>query len=134
MITFHWLPQNQNKPLHPKEVLAIKDRLTHASSWVASFLLPCDSPRVGERSFDPIVTQLPQLPVSYHQYAIGIFNTCSQGPTHRSLTDTDGGYNLRGVGLLHTHSPTFPTSYLHFPLMAPLGLHFNQVLTTKLKY
>jgi hypothetical protein len=42
------------------------------------------------------------LPGSYHQHAIGTFNTCSRGPTHRSLTDTGGGYNLRGVGLPHT--------------------------------
>jgi hypothetical protein len=33
------------------------------------------------------------LPSSYHWHAIGTFNTCSQGPTHRSLTDTGGGYN-----------------------------------------
>jgi hypothetical protein len=38
----------------------------------------------------------------YHQRAIGTFNTCSQGPPHRSLTDTGEGYNLGGVGLLHT--------------------------------
>jgi hypothetical protein len=75
--TFHWLSRSQNKPLHPEEVLATKDRLTQPSSWVASFLLPCDNPRVGERSFGPIVTQLPQLtgPISpacdrYVQYLL----------------------------------------------------------------
>jgi hypothetical protein len=31
------------------------------------------------------------------------------------------------------HSSTFPTSYLPFPVVAPPGLHFNQVLTTKQK-
>jgi hypothetical protein len=30
---------------------------------------------------------------------IGTFNTCSRGPTHRSLTDTGGGYNLGGASL-----------------------------------
>jgi hypothetical protein len=64
----------------------------------------------------------------YHRHAIGTFNTCSRGPTERSLIDTGGGYKLRGAGLPHTHSPTFPTSYPHFPLMAPPGLHFNQIL------
>jgi hypothetical protein len=59
--TFHWLPQSQNKPLHPKEVLPTKDRLDQPSSWVASFLIPCDCPRVGERSFGQMVTQLHQL-------------------------------------------------------------------------
>jgi hypothetical protein len=63
----------------------------------------------------------------YHQHAIGTFNTCSWGPTERSLTDTGGGYNLEGAGLPHTHSPTFPTSCLPFLLVAPPGLQFNQV-------
>jgi hypothetical protein len=38
----------------------------------------------------------------YHQHTIGTFKIYSQGPTHRSLTDTCGGYNLGGVGLPHT--------------------------------
>jgi hypothetical protein len=59
--TFHWLPRSRNKPLHLKEVLATQDRLVQSSSWVTSFLLPCGSPRVGERGFDPLVTQLYQL-------------------------------------------------------------------------
>jgi hypothetical protein len=37
-----------------------------------------------------------------HQYAIGTFNTCSRGPTYRSLTDTGGGYSLGGAGFPHT--------------------------------
>jgi hypothetical protein len=37
----------------------------------------------------------------YLQHVISIFNTCSRGPTHRSLIDTDGGYNLGGIGLPH---------------------------------
>jgi hypothetical protein len=40
-----------------------------------------------------------------------MFNTCSQGPTHLSLTDTDGGYNLGGVDFLHhTPHPSQPTA------------------------
>jgi hypothetical protein len=77
MTTFHWLPQSRNMPLHPEEVLTTKDRLTQPSSWVASFLLPCDRPGVGERSFGPMVTQLSQLtePISlacdwYVQYLL----------------------------------------------------------------
>jgi hypothetical protein len=37
-----------------------------------------------------------------YQHAISTFNTCSRGPTHRSLTNTGGGYNLWGTGLPHT--------------------------------
>jgi hypothetical protein len=111
--------------------LATKDRLARPSSWVTSFLLPCDSPGVGERGFSPMVTQLHQLtgPISppcdrYVQYLL-------VGPTEQSLTNTGGGYNLGGAGLPHTHSPTFPTSCLHFPLKAPPDLHFNQVPAIK---
>jgi hypothetical protein len=59
--TFHWLSRSRNMPLHPEEVLTTKDRLAQLSSWVTSFLLPCDSPGVGERGFSPMVTQLHQL-------------------------------------------------------------------------
>jgi hypothetical protein len=74
----------------------------------------------------PINSRLLGLPSPYHWQAIGTFNTCSWGPTEQSLTDTDGGYNLKYAGLPHTHSPTFPTSCLPFPLVAPPGLQFNQ--------
>jgi hypothetical protein len=70
--------------------------------------------------------QLLGLSGPYHRHAIGTFNTCSRGPTHRSLTDTDGGYNLGGVGLPYTHSLTFPTSCLHFLLVAPSGLRLSK--------
>jgi hypothetical protein len=62
----------------------------------------------------------------YHWHAIGTFNTCSWGPFERSLIDTDGGYNFEGAGSSHTHSSTFPTRCLSFPLVAPPALHFNQ--------
>jgi hypothetical protein len=74
-----------------------------------------------------INSRLLDLPGPYHRHAIGTFNTCSWGPTEWSLTDTGGGYNLEGADLPHTHSSTFPTSCLPFPLVAPPGLHFNQV-------
>jgi hypothetical protein len=120
--TFHWLLRSRNRSLPPEKVLATKDRLAQPSSWVASFLLPCDSPGVGERDFGPMVHSYSGLLDLYHQHAIGTFNTCSRGSTHRSLTDTGGGYNLGGAGLSYTHSPNFLTSCLHFPLMAPPDL------------
>jgi hypothetical protein len=39
---------------------------------------------------------------TYHQYAIGMLNTCSRGATERSLTDTGGGDNLGGVDFPRT--------------------------------
>jgi hypothetical protein len=132
--TFHWLPRNENMSLHPKKVLATKDRLAQPSSWVTSFLLPCDSPGEGKRGFSPMVTQLHQLTRPISPACDWYVHTCSRGPTKRSLTDTGGGYNLGGAGLPHTHSPTFPTSCLRFPLMAPLSLQFNKVLAIKPKF
>jgi hypothetical protein len=48
-------------PLHPREVLAIKDRLAWPSSWVISFPLPHDNLGVGERGFGQVMIQLHQL-------------------------------------------------------------------------
>jgi hypothetical protein len=41
---------------------------------------------------------------SYHQHVISTFNTYSRGPTHWSITNIDGRYNLGDVGLPH-HTP-----------------------------
>jgi hypothetical protein len=101
--------------------------------------------RAADRSAGPYPASLPSQPMkqlgqrqasinsrllgllgSYHQYAIGTFNTCSWGPTERSLTDTGGSYNLEGVGLPHTHSLTFLTRCPHFPLVAPPDLQLTK--------
>jgi hypothetical protein len=54
-----------------------------------------------------------------HQNAISTFNPCSRGPTHRSITDTGGGYNLGVVGFPHTtlrpSQPAVSTFYLRAP-------------------
>jgi hypothetical protein len=88
--------------------------------------LPQQPKSSGEKS-TPVDNRLLGLPGPHHRLAIGTFNTCSRGPTERSLIDTGGGYNLRGAGLPCTNSPTFPTSCPHFPLMAPPSLHFNHI-------
>jgi hypothetical protein len=100
---------------------------------VCTQLLSHNSQRAVGKSQAPVDNLLLVLPGPYHPHAIGTFNTCSWGATERSLIDTGGGYNLGGAGLPHTHSPTFPTSYPHFPLLAPPGLHFNQILTKRPK-
>jgi hypothetical protein len=88
--------------------------------------LPQQPKNSGEKS-TPVDNWLLGLPGPYHWHAIGTFNTCSRGPTERSLINTGRGYNLGGAGLPHTHSPTFTTSCPHFALMAPPGLHFNHI-------
>jgi hypothetical protein len=99
------------------------------AGWLIRGSVPSFSPepanKAGGVSQAPDDDQLLGLPGLYHRHAIGTFNTCSRGPTERSLTETGGGYNLECVVLSHTHSLTFPTNCLPFPLVAPSDLHFN---------
>jgi hypothetical protein len=39
-----------------------------------------------------------------------------------ALIDTGGGYHLEASNIISDHSPSFPSSILHFPLIAPPGL------------
>jgi hypothetical protein len=43
----------------------------------------------------------------------------------QALTDTGGGYHLGAPNIRSDHSPSFPSSILHFPLMAPPDLILN---------
>jgi hypothetical protein len=121
-------------PLHPRRRAPDTIHSTTAirSTGPCPASLPQQPKSSGEKS-TPVDNRLLGLPGPYHQHAIGTFNTCSWGPTERSLIDTGGGYNLGGAGFPHTHSPTFPTSCPHFPLVAPPGLHFNQFLAKRPK-
>jgi hypothetical protein len=102
--------------------------------WVRTqFLSQANQWSSGE-SHTSINSRLLGLPGPYHQHVISTFNICSWGPTEWSLIDTGGVYNLGGAGLPCIHSSAFPTICLPFPLVALPGPHFNQVLTTKLKF
>jgi hypothetical protein len=120
-------------PTKSKQAPTPERSLARPSSWVASFFLPCDSPGVGERGFVSMVTQLHQLtgPISpacdrYVQYLLTRANQMVLN-RHR--------HGLQPWRCRHAtyHSPTFPSSCLHFFLMAPPGLQFNQVPLTKQK-
>jgi hypothetical protein len=43
----------------------------------------------------------------------------------RTLTDIGGGYHLGAPNIRSDHSPSFPSSILHFPLIVPPGLILN---------
>jgi hypothetical protein len=121
-------------PLHSRRMAPDTIHSTTAiRSRVCTQLLSHNSQRAVEKSQAPVDHQLLDLLGLYHRHANGTFNTCSWGPIERSLINAGGDYNLGGVDLPHTHSPTFPTSCLHFPLVAPPGLHFNQVLANRPK-
>jgi hypothetical protein len=74
------------------------------------------------------------LPDPYHQHAISTFNTCSQRPPHRSLTDTGGGYNLGGANFSHTTLQPSQPVVSTFHLRAPPDLQFNHIPPIKLKF
>jgi hypothetical protein len=95
--------------------------------------LPQQPKSSGEKSSScwPLTTRLTE-PISptcdrYIQYLL-------VGANWMVLNWHRRGYNLEGASLPHTHSPTFPTSCPHFPLVAPSGLHFNQILANRPKY
>jgi hypothetical protein len=71
-----------------------------AGPYLAS--LPSQSMKQGGISEAPDGDQLLGLPGPYHWHVIGTFNTCSWRPTHQSLTNTGGGYNLGGAIFSHT--------------------------------
>jgi hypothetical protein len=44
----------------------------------------------------------------------------------QALIDTGGGYHLEALNIRSYHSPSFPSSILYFPLIAPPGLQLCQ--------
>jgi hypothetical protein len=104
-------------PLHPRRRAPgiIHSTMAVRSTGPYPASLPQQPKSSGEKSTH-VDNRLLGLPCLYRRCAIGTFNTCSRGPTERSLTNTGGGYNLGGTGLSHTHSLTFPTSCLPSPL------------------
>jgi hypothetical protein len=125
--TFHESSTELDRVTAP-EIKDFRHNPQHAG-WLIRGSVPSFSPEptneAVEKAKTSINSRLLGLLGPYHRYAIGTFNTCSWGPTERSLIDTGGGYNLRGAALPRTHSSIFPTSCPHFPLVAPAGLHFN---------
>jgi hypothetical protein len=91
--TFRVVPTRSKQAPTPEEILATIDRLVRPSPWVTSSFFPHDRLSIGERGFGQVVTQLHQLTGPIYQHVIGTLNTCSWGPTHRSLINTGGGYN-----------------------------------------
>jgi hypothetical protein len=51
--------------------------------------------------------------------------TYSSGPDDRSLIDTGAGYHLGAPNFRSDHSSSFPSSILHFPLIALPGLQLS---------
>jgi hypothetical protein len=101
---------------------------TSQPGWVARGTHLSFSPNTTIKvrlSQTPVDDRLLDLLGPYHQHAIGTFKTCSRGPTHRSLTDIGGHYNLEGAGSPHHTPQHFQPMVLHFP---PKGSTRSQVI------
>jgi hypothetical protein len=63
-----------------------------------------------------------------------MFNTCPWEPTHRSLTDTGRGYNIKCADFPQiTYRPSQPTVFT-FHLRVSFGLQFNHKPSIKPKF
>jgi hypothetical protein len=79
------------------------------------------------QSQSSIDDQLLGLPVPYLWHAISTFNTCSQGSTHRYLTDTSGATTLE-VSAFRNSLPDLPNRWCStFYLRAPLDLSLSNL-------
>jgi hypothetical protein len=101
--------------------------------WVHTQLLSHNNNGAVGKSQASVDNQLLGLPGPYHWHAIGTFNACSRGPTHQSLIDTGGGYNLGGANLPHTTPRLSQPAVSTLHLRAPPDLQFNQVPSIKPK-
>jgi hypothetical protein len=126
---------------------------SHQQSWAGSLLPRNRAPNtihstLADRSVGPYPVSLPRqplkqwgqsqssiddrllvLPDPYLWHVIGTFNTCSWGPTHRSLTDMGGGYNLRDTAFPH-HTPDLSnrrSSTFHLRALPSLRLSIQQL-------
>jgi hypothetical protein len=114
------LPPDKNGSWHNPQ---LDDHLI--CGFVPSFSPTITNEAAGKRQTS-VDNQLLGLSGPYHRHVIDTFNTCSWGPTHRSLTDTDGGYSLEGVGFPHTTPRPSQPMVSPFHLRASSGLQFIQ--------
>jgi hypothetical protein len=86
---------------------------------------PTTASEAVENSQASVDDKLLGLLGAYHQLAIDTFNTCSRGPTHRSLIDTGEGYNLGGADFSHATPRPFQPAVSPFHLRAPPDLKLS---------
>jgi hypothetical protein len=99
------------------------------STGLYPIFLPRQLLKQWEQSQPSIDDRLLGLPGSYLRHVIDTFNTCSHRSIHRSLIDTSGGYNLRGVDFPHTTTRLTQPAVSTFHLRVLPGFQFNQKST-----
>jgi hypothetical protein len=95
--------------------------------WVVHALSHFTSVRYGGIAFVSVTHDTTQFgnficPVCVSSFKC-LFNRAQ--PTW-ALIDTGGSYHLEAPNIISEHSPSFPSSIFHFPLIAPLDLQLCQ--------
>jgi hypothetical protein len=95
--------------------------------WVAHALSHCTPVMYGRIASISVAHDSTQFGDSICPVCVSTFNclfTLTQ--LMRALTDTGQGYHFGALNFRSDHSPSFPSSILPFPLIAPPGLQLCQ--------
>jgi hypothetical protein len=95
--------------------------------WVSHTLSPFTSVRYGRIAFVSAAHDTTQFGDSICLVCISTFKCLFiwTQPT-QALINIGGGYHLEPLNTRSDHSPSFPSSILHFPLIAPPDVHLCQ--------
>jgi hypothetical protein len=94
--------------------------------WVAHALSHFTSVRYGRIASVSTAHDATQFGDSICPVCISTFKWLfNRAQPMRALIDTGGGYHLEDPNIRSDHSPSFPSSILHFPLISPPGLILN---------
>jgi hypothetical protein len=95
--------------------------------WVAHALSHYTSVRYGRIAFVSAAHDATRFGDSICPLCVSTFKCLfNKAQPTWALIDTGGGYRLGAPNIRSDHSPSFPSSILHFPLIAPPGLQLCQ--------
>jgi hypothetical protein len=95
--------------------------------WVAQTLSHYTSVKWGKVSSNSSKYEATQFGDSICLVCVSTFKCLFiQTQLTRALINTGGGYHLKALNIISDHSPSFPSSILYFPLIAPSGLQLCQ--------
>jgi hypothetical protein len=91
--------------------------------WVAHALSQFTSVRYGMIASVSVAHDATQFGDFICPLCVSIFKCLfNRAEPTRALIDSGGGYHLEALNIRSDHSPSFPSSILHFPLIALPGL------------
>jgi hypothetical protein len=91
--------------------------------WVAYALSHFTSVRYGSIASVSAAHDATQFGDSICPVCVSTFKCLfNRAQPTRALIDTGGGYHLKALNIRSDHSPSYPSSILHFPIIAPPSL------------